>query len=190
MSKLMVYLADIPGTVEWPSPIRYTIEDLFKEVIQSSSDFSSVKVEWSSQEPTLGTHDLLVYFVDSRSSSVLVKGKLLSAGDLGDTGTTAISGKIAASEVYLSGHQSEPKGLGKLAFHELMHNICLMMDGLHAKKLGLRMGAEEINSGTTLNAKDIALLVKNLTKKRVQWKDGYKFRPKKYAPGDPAADLF
>ena len=193
MSKLMVYMADIQGTVQWPSPIRYTIEDLFKEVIQSSSYFTSVKVEWSSQEPTLGTYDLLVYFVDSKSDSVIVKGKRSSIGNLGDTGTTNIGGKSVSSEVYLAGHQDEPVGLGKLAFHELMHNICLMKDELHSKKLGLSMGAEEINSGTKLNANDIALLVKNLKKERAQWKDGYKYKPppkKKYAPGDPAEGLF
>jgi hypothetical protein len=184
--KLMIYMADIPGMVKWPSPIRYTIEDLFKRVIKTNSDFDSVKVEWSSKAPALGTYDLLVYFVASRSKqdSVLVRGGLSSS--LGDTGTTAIGGKIVGAEVYLSGHQDEPVGLGKLAFHELMHNVCLMMDGLH-RVPGVSLGKEEITAQTDLSEGDIKLLNKHLKKERTQWKDGYNFKPRK---GDPLADPF
>jgi len=184
--KLMIYLADIPGTVKWPSPIRYTIEDLFKRVIAASSDFDSVKVEWSSKRPALGTYDLLVYLVASRSDSVLVKGKLSSTPSLGATGTTSIGGTIAGSEVYLSGHQDEPAALGKLAFHELMHNVCLMKDGLH-KVSGVSLGQEEIKAETELKDADIQLLNEHLKKQRVQWTDGYNFKPQK---GDPLADPF
>jgi hypothetical protein len=182
--KLMIYLADIPGTVKWPSPIRYTIEDLFKRVLAGTSDFDSVKVEWSSKPPALGTYDLLVYFVGSKSDSVLVKGKLST--NPGDTGTTAIGGTTVGSEVYLSGHQDEPVGLGKLAFHELMHNICLMKDALH-KVPGISLGKEEIKTETDLSEVDIKLLNQHLKKARTQWKDGYKFKPQK---GDPFGDPF
>ena len=184
--KLMIYIADIPGTVKWPSPIRYTIEDLFQLVIKTNSDFDSVKVEWSSKPPVLGTYDLLCYFVGSRSESVLVQGKLSPEATLGDTGTTSIGGQIVGSEVYLSGHQDEPKALGKLAFHELMHNVCLMKTGLH-KVPGVSLGKEEINVGTELSEGDINLLNKHLKKARSQWTDGYKFKPQK---GDPFSDPF
>ena len=184
--KLMIYIADIPGTVKWPSPIRYTIEDLFQRVIKTNSDFDSVKVEWSSKPPALGTYDLLCYFVGSKSESVLVQGKLSPAATLGHTGTTSIGGKIVGSEVYLSGHQDEPKALGKLAFHELMHNVCLMKEGLH-KVTGVSLGKEEINVGTDLSEGDINLLNKHLKKARSQWRDGYKFKPQK---GDPFSDPF
>ena len=119
----------------------------------------------------------------------MVKKGLKGSYTLGDTGTTVIGGQIVGSEVYLSGHQDNPVGLGKLAFHELMHNVCLMQNELHAVK-GLSLGLEEVDDGTPLSDGDIKLLVKHLKKKRVQWKDGYKYKPKKYQQGDPAADLF
>ena len=184
--KLMIYLADMQGTVKWPSPIRTTIESLFQRVIKTNSDFDSVKVEWSSTAPTLGAYDLLGYFVDGKSDSVLVKGKLSTAGNLGATGTTTIGGKIVGSEAYLAGHQDQPEAIGKLMFHELMHNVCLMKDGLH-KEPDMSLGQEEIQPATDLSAGDIALLNKHLKKDRTQWKDGYKFKPKK---GDPLGDLF
>jgi hypothetical protein len=80
----------------------------------------------------------LVYFVASRGDSVVKKG-LKGSYTLGDTGTTVIGGQIVGSEVYLSGQQDNPVGLGKLAFHELMHNVCLMQNELHAVK-GLSLG--------------------------------------------------
>lgn len=184
--KLLIYIADIPGTVKWPSWIRQTIEDLFTTVIKTNDDFDSVKCQWSSKPPALGTYDLLCYFVDHKSESVLVQGKLSSAGTLGANGTTTIGGKIVGSEVYLSGHQDQSEALGKLAFHELMHNVCLMKDGLH-KVPGLSLGKEEINVGTQLSEGDINLLNKHLKKERTQWKGGYDFKPQK---GDPFSNPF
>jgi hypothetical protein len=182
----MVYLADLPGTIEWPSPIRETLQDLFNQVVKAGSDFTSVKVEYSSKPPALGAHDLLVYFVASRSGSVLQKGMSASL-ILGDTGTTGIGGTLVGSEVYLSGNQDKPVGLGKLAFHELMHNICLLKDGLHSLP-GLSLGKEEITPDTKLSEGDIKLLAKNLAKSRVQWTDGYKYKTQKGDPlGDPLA---
>jgi len=155
-------------------------------VIAASSDFDSVKVEWSSQRPALGTYDLLVYFVASRSDSVLVKGKLSSTPSLGDTGTPRSGERSRDRRLICPGIRTSPKRWANSRFHELMHNVCLMKDGLH-KVPGVSLGQEEIKAETELNDADIQLLNKHLKKERRQWKDGYNFKPQK---GDPLADPF
>ena len=140
MARLMIYLADLPATypdksvrddrVRWPSPIRSTLQKLFNEVVKEpaakKAGYDTAKVEWSSQSPNLGPHGLLVYFVRSTSDSVIKSGMnypySIASGAAGYTIFNKGS-HLTGSEVYLRGIQDDGVGLGKMAFHELMHNM-------------------------------------------------------------------
>jgi len=171
-STLTVYLADLPGTVKWPSPIRCRVQEQFDKIVAAGGGFSSASVVWTSRAPKLGPHDLLVYFVESRSDSV-VKG-LWSGATLGDTGTTVVGTKDVASEVYLQGSQDDPKGLGNVAVHELMHNVTGLRQELHSRPL-ISLGKEEVTGDTPLVKGDLDLFTQNLKRPRRQWTGGWEY---------------
>lgn len=169
-SKLTVYLGSI-ASIEWPAPIRRRIQEHFEKVVKKSSSFQSVSVAWTSRKPKLAAHDLLVYFVSSPDASVVTG--LHPSAHLGDSGTTVVGSKgDVASEVYVSGSQNDPKGLGNLAFHELMHNVTLMRQELHTQPL-ISLAKESITADTPLSSGDVALMARNLKKSRRQWTDGF-----------------
>ena len=194
MARLMIYLADLPATypeksvrddrVRWPSPIRSTLQKLFNEVVKEpaakKAGYDTAKVEWSSQSPNLGPHGLLVYFVRSTSDSVIKSGMnypySIASGAAGYTIFNKGS-HLTGSEVYLRGIQDDGVGLGKVAFHELMHNMA-QKNGhdLHRYKhngKGVSLGADYITADTPLNATDKYLMATRLKTKRIQWTGGY-----------------
>ena len=168
-STLTVYLGSI-AHIEWPAPIRRRLQEHFDKVVGQSSAFSSASVVWTSRAPKLRTHDLLVYFVNSPSASVVTG--LHPTAHLGESGTTVVGSKDVASEVYVSGQQDDPKGLSNLAFHELMHNVTKMTNTLHTQKL-ISLAREEVTADTPLSQGDIALMTGSLTKPRQQWTKGF-----------------
>lgn len=171
-STLTIYLADLPGTVSWPAPIRSRVQEHFDRIVTASGKFGTASVVWTSRAPKLGPHDLLVYFVRSRSDSV-VKG-LWSGASLGDTGSTVVGTQDVASEVYLDGHQDDPKGLGNVAVHELMHNVTGLTQGLHSQPL-LSLGKETVTGDTPMSKGDLDLFVKHLQRPRRQWTRGWEY---------------
>ncbi len=169
MATLNVYLADLPGNVRLPAPLRRTVQAFFDQAVGYSSSFSNVSVQWTSKVPPMAPYDLLVYFVDDRGQSVVRD----LTSDLGDGGTTYVGDRVA-SEVYLGGHGFTPsaEGLGKLAIHELMHNVTKMGESMH-KAPGLALGKKGITAETTATKADKELVGKHLKKRRTQWKDGF-----------------
>ena len=172
MSSLTVYLADLKG-VKWPAPLRRRLQEHFDAVIKAQSKIDSASVVYSSRPPKLGDNDLLIYFVDSASDSVIKK--LGGTPNSSATGWTNWNHSATASEVYIDGNQDDPEGVANLAFHELMHNKTRHDNkALHTMK-GLSMGRGYITADTPLSKGDIAFMVKYLTTKRAQWTDGYSY---------------
>jgi len=169
---LRVYLAAKKGTnVEYPAPIRRRVHDHFRTIVKKSGKFAGVEVSWATKAPKLGKYDLVVYFVDSPSDTV-VRG-LYSGAQLGDTGTTVVGSKgDVASEVYLEGNQDDPYGLGNLAFHELMHNVTKMRQELHTQPL-ISLAKHSIDADTPLSSGDVNLMVKHLKGSRQQYMGGF-----------------
>ena len=165
LKTLSVYLVDLNGSVEWPAPIRRRVEANFKRVVDANSKFSGVSVQWTSRVPKLADSDLICYFVDSHSDSV---AREVGSGALGESGTTRGGHKETVSEVYLRGHQDNPKGLGNVAFHELMHNVLQIGNDLHQKP-GMSMGREEATEHTPLSSQDISLINWKLVNARKQY---------------------
>lgn len=165
-----VYLADLPGKVKWPAPIRRRVQEHFDKFAAASAGVSKVEVQWTSRAPKLGRHDLLVYFVKARDDTV-VRG-LHSTASIGTTGTTVIGSQDAASEVYLAGRQDDPKGLGNLAVHELMHNATGMNNSLHSQRL-ISLAKKRVTADTPLAKGDTDLMSKYLTRHRRQWIGGF-----------------
>jgi hypothetical protein len=210
MSVLQIILADLvaelgpkkPDAIQFPSPIRSTLQGLFDRIISSQAEakppfmFSSVNVSWWSLKlrggssakpgpaasgPPLGALDLIVYFVRDTDDSVLqhLPGGSFSPG-AGATGHTSFVGPLTASEVYTKGNQSDPVGLGLLAFHELMHfashadNTTLHnMRSFGSKPTSLN--AASITSSTPMTEGDINFMVKHLPNPiRTPWTGGYR----------------
>ena len=72
MADLGVHLADLPGIVKWPSPLRQRVEELFTKVVKVSGELASAKVAWTKSPPTLAAHDLLQH-LDARSRYAVPK---------------------------------------------------------------------------------------------------------------------
>ncbi|GJM44193.1 MAG: hypothetical protein DHS20C21_10350 [Gemmatimonadota bacterium] len=168
MSTLNVYLADLPGAVRYPAPLRRTVQRFFDLAIQHSK-FGNAVVQWTSRKPALAPSDLMVYFVEGPEDSVV---KELTK-NLGPSGTTYI-GQQVASEVYLGGHGFTPTAetLGKLAIHELMHNVTKMGESLH-RVPGVSIGKESISSETEPSSADTKLVGTRLGIRRRQWEKGF-----------------
>jgi hypothetical protein len=172
MSALTVYLADLKG-VEWPSPIRRRLQDHFDTVVKAHKTITSASVEYTSRAPKLRDYDLLVYFVDSPSDSVI---KYLGGiPDADATGWTKFGHSQMACEVYIGRVQDDPEGIANLAFHELMHIKSNMDDKKLHNTRGLSMGRWKVTADTPLNKGDIDLMVKHLTTKRNLWTGGFTY---------------
>ncbi|HMB70960.1 MAG TPA: hypothetical protein VKU85_16715, partial [bacterium] len=154
MSTLNVFLADLPGVVRYPAPLRRVVQSFFDGAVKHSPTFGNAMVQWTSRQPSMGPQDVIVYFVESRAKSVV--SALTS--DLGSSGTTHI-GEQVASEVYLTGHGFTPTSetLGKLAVHELMHNVTRMRESLH-KVPGVSLGKELVTSESVASTADLKLV--------------------------------
>jgi hypothetical protein len=181
MANLGIFLGDLPGIVKWPSPLRQRLEEFFTKVVKVSGKFDGAKVEWTKSAPTLGAHDLLVYFVRDRLDTVVKPGinpketipKDLAGITLWQTGTG-----LTGSEVYLYGHLDDSEFLARMAFHELMHNVSWKGAGLHAMKAHNKktmcLSAERLLPSTALCDGDIQFMADHLTTgKRKQWDGGF-----------------
>jgi hypothetical protein len=181
MADLGVYLADLPGIVKWPAPLRQRVEEFFTKVVKVSGKFDNAKVAWTKSPPTLGDHDLLVYFVRDRLDSIVKPGinpKATLAKDLAGVTLWQTGTGLTGSEVYLYGHLEDSEFLARMAFHELMHNVSWTGDGLHAmkehKKKTMCLSAERLLASTALCDGDIQFMADHLTTgKRKQWDGGF-----------------
>src|SRR5262245_9251718 len=172
MAQLNVFLADLPGKVAWPSPIRSTLQNYFQRVVDKVGGFDKVLVRWTSQVPALGASDLIVYFVLDPSDSVVKKIGGTPGG--ADTGYTKFSASGTGAEVYYSRTQGSTQATANLAFHELMHDITGLGDSMH-KKPKLSLGKEVVNPTDDLSNGDIELLRPKLKASRTQWTGGFTY---------------
>jgi hypothetical protein len=171
MAVINVFLADLPRTIMWPSPIRSTLQNYFNRVLQAIGGFDSAYVQWRSQVPSLGPSDLLAYLVlDPDDSVVKALGK---KPDPKKDGLTKQSSMGTGSEVYFDRMQEEPRLIANLIFHEFMHNISGLDDaGLHNKP-NISLGKETVEGGDDLSQGDINVLRPKFRAKRKQWTGGY-----------------
>jgi hypothetical protein len=109
---------------------------------------------------TVGDTDLLIYFVDAPSASLV--RRIRPQAPLGGGGTTHISAAGNLSEVYLSatsGQSDRVRALTVLAFHEAMHNLLKMGQGLHGAG-GMGLAAATVFANSQLTAKNKELMAK------------------------------
>jgi hypothetical protein len=172
MAKLNVFLADLPGKVTWPSPIRSKLQSYFDRVIAAVGGFEGAQVQWTHKVPILGASDLLVYFVLHRSDSVVKKlGKSPRSFDDGFTKPSLMG---TGTEVYYSSKQSDTLAIANLTLHEFMHNITGLGDALHNKP-NLSLGKESIAPNADLSAGDIEALRPKLKGTHKQWTGGFDY---------------
>lgn len=149
----------------WGEGTRYVIglhlKEFFDEVCQDPGTSFSVSDFWWDPTSITGS-DLLIYFVDSQANSLV--RKIRPNGLLGSGGTTHISAAGNLSEVYVSAaHEAQDmaKGVAVLAFHEAMHNLLKMGNGLHGSG-GMGLAAETVYETSTLTATNRKLMAKAL----------------------------
>jgi hypothetical protein len=164
------YLKDLgtSGPGFWGEGDRYVLgtylKGFFDEVCQlQSCPFSDSDFWW---DPTsVGDTDLLVYFIDSKSDSLV--HKIRPKASLGAGGTTHVSTAGNLSEVYLSAARNDVdpiRALAVLAFHEAMHNLLRLGNSLHASG-GMGLAAETVYSNSTLTARNKTLMAGVMGKK-------------------------
>lgn len=174
---LNVFLADLPNSVDYPAPIRRYLQNALEQTVDKYKLDVSIRVKWSSSRPTIRKRDLLVYFVDNSDDSVIHTGLGSSRkkGGPGAQGWTFFSHNgLVGSEVYLDGYRGRSDGgaLGRIALHELMHNMSRTGDAMH--KPGMAVGAETTASDAVLSDSDMKFIANHLTKTaRTQWAEGY-----------------
>jgi hypothetical protein len=181
MANLGIYLADLPGIVKWPAPLRQRVEEFFTKVVKVSGKFDGATVEWKKSAPTLGAHDLLVYFVRDYRDTVVkpaINPKATISKDSAGVTMWQTHTGLTASEVYLYGHLEDSEFLARMAFHELMHNVSWKGDGLHLMKQHgkktMCLSAERIIASTALCDGDIQFVADHLTTgKRKPWDGGF-----------------
>jgi hypothetical protein len=108
---------------------------------------------------------LLIYFVDDRGSSLI--RRIRPKARLGAGGTTHVRTAGNLSEVYVSAglQDSNPaRAWAGLAFHEAMHNLLQMGQGLHGSG-GMGLAAETVYSNSGLTSKNKELMAKVMGKK-------------------------
>jgi hypothetical protein len=173
------------------------VAQLFKPVIQKSGKYSSVRVRSTMSEPSLASHELLVYLVPNYDFSV-VKG--VFGVDVAEAAGRTIADR-GASEVYIAGEtvsgnsgvplridwltkdppvmhfasRFEPEEIAQIVFHEAMHN----KGKLGEKQLHNHSGPKEalfrstLTPQSRLTKEDVALMAKHLDSKVPQWTGGW-----------------
>lgn len=163
MTTYNFYLKDLgtgaPGF--WGEGDRYVlgleIKKFFDEIcLLAACRFSTSDYWWD--PATVSDTDLLIYFVDGPSASVV--RQIRPNASLGSAGTTHISTAGNLSEVYLSASAGQPnrtKALAVLAFHEAMHNLLKQGAGLHGSG-GMGLAAATVYATTQLTSRNKQLL--------------------------------
>ncbi len=169
MSTYNFYLKD-KGTrgALWGEGTCYMIgvemKALFDEVcLLQSCPFSTSDFWW---DPTsIKETEVLVYFMDSKSKSVIRRVK--PNAPLGAGGTTFISSAGNISEVYIGAANNDPdqaRALAVLAFHEIMHNLLKMGNSLHGSG-GMGLAAGTVYSSSKLTKRNKELMAGVMGKK-------------------------
>lgn len=168
MGSYNIYLGDLGNSNLSDSEkatIKSTLEGWFGKIVDAGD---TAIVNWVTAEPaSIQEHELLVYFVGTRSSTIL-KFMPGSKGGGTDNGYTAFGNSITGSEVYVSNSRT---GLAQIAFHELMHNKLQLDDANLHKKDGLaKIPIPPSGSPSDKNNSDMKAALKNKNK---QWTGGW-----------------
>lgn len=179
MPNINVFLADMPGIVEHPAPIRTYLQNVFNRVVQENSIEAEIKVLYTSRAPNISAHDLLCYIVRDRNDTLVgdcpgVGGNTSPPANLaGWTRFQTGSNGRSASEVYYDEMVEGGEGFGgRIILHELMHNMSRVGNAMH--RPGSGVGGEGVVSDTALTATDISFIARHLTRtNRTQWTGGF-----------------
>ena len=163
------YLKDAAESgARWGEGTRYVLgnelKQMFDEVCALPACPFSISDYWW-DPPSVDDSSLLIYFVSGHDESKIRRMKPGTA--LGPGGTTHISGAGNLSEVYVSAAERDTnpaRALAVLAFHEAMHNLLKIGNGLHASG-GMGLAAGTVFSNSALTAKNKALLAPVMGKK-------------------------
>lgn len=157
----------------WGEGILYVIgtylKEFFDQVCTSNlAPYSDSDFWWNSSASDIRSHEVLVYFLDSRANSLI--HKVSPKGPLGPGGTTLIRSSGNLSEVYvreslaaMGGGGDVARGLAVLAFHEAMHNK-LKLDGKLHSIGGGGMAATTVFANTNLTKENIAIMAPALSR--------------------------
>jgi hypothetical protein len=147
----------------------------FLYVVKETDEFNGVVVRSTMTRPVLHAHDLMVYIIGAKHSSV-VAAKFGPGGGTGGYTAFEMSGKrLTASEAYMHAQGDElrlnPRQLAIMVFHEAMHNVLQEGEKMHSRG---GMAAEKLNYDTAKhNKKDDKAMAAALSKLAPQWLDGW-----------------
>jgi hypothetical protein len=110
--------------------VTYTIFDYLIQIARVTPGKFIPGPNWSYRPALLQPHDVVIYFVADRSSSVALKLGLEPPAGVGG-GFTFFNGAVTVCEVYVEGSMPAHR-LANVAFHELMHNKLAMGNEMHA----------------------------------------------------------
>jgi hypothetical protein len=106
-------------------------------------------------------HDLRCFLLNTRSQS---RARRLGAPGLGEGGTTFSSNGKTVSEIYLKEFRGEVVFIGRLIFHELMHNKLELGDEMHTDfDMGFGLARDQISGGTGMGHLSDGITQKNAT---------------------------
>lgn len=187
-----VYLVELGNCINdkgVSSQIAAKLKGYFDTVVQQydakyvgkGTPLGSSDVTWITSMPTVGTTELLVYFVGNSSNSVVKHMAGFGKTGSSDGLTNPDSGTPVGSEAYTSAaNSSNTKGaaLAALAFHECMHNKLRWGDtrlhGLNATTPagGTGLSNSPIDPSFKLTPLEADTMAKHLLDLVAQWTDG------------------
>ena len=92
------------------------------KLLKGVTQYDDADFSWEPRAASVGDHELLVYFLPSRSSSIVAR---FSNDQPDKSGAPFPTGKGVISEVYIDtmeGDADYPRLVANCAFHEMMHN--------------------------------------------------------------------
>lgn len=153
----------------------YLVE-YFSQICQhKDSSFASADFSWSGNAGRVQEHELVVYFLSSKSNSI-INNNGGAPKHWGSGGTYPAPGGII-TEVYLDmmeGDADYPRLVANIAFHELLHNkldTATPVSTSDIHKLGGGLAVPTVSRGLRPSGQEIGLMAKALSKKAKQFTD-------------------
>jgi hypothetical protein len=172
-----VYLADrgLPGS-QIPADLRQAVaSDLrswFTEILQMTNSpvGNTAAVTWVDNRPQIQPYELLIFFVQSQSYSVLQHMPRINVRNRTRSGLTGWNGAFTCSEVYID---FGTRFLSQMAFHEAMHNKTHFDNQrLHS---GDGLARESLQSPGAPSANNKTLMSQHILSNKPQWLDGFRY---------------
>lgn len=169
MAAFNIYLGEIGKsglTEDEKNSLKNKLQGWFGKIVETAD---TAVVSWTNSAPaSIQDHELLVYFVNSSSGSILKVMPGNTSGAESGNGLTVFGGNLTGSEVYVSSSKS---GLAELTFHELLHNKLHLDDAALHQKDGLAVKIVPLGGQPSeQNLKDMKAALNNKNK---QWTSGW-----------------